>query len=150
HIDRIRRVVCKYRAPLVIVDSFRGAHDLDENRSLIVKPLRALGGIAEETGTAVVLIHHARKMAVDEDLTINAGRGSNAFLAAVRCQIAIDRPDPDSEWRRVQVLGENLGVAPAAVGFRYAAGGLEFGPAPARPAKATEKDRATAWLRSKM
>lgn len=115
-----------------------------------MKPLRNLGAIAEETGAAVVLIHYAKKMSVDEDMTIDAGRGSNAFLAAVRCQIAVDRPDPKSEWRRVQVLGENLGIAPPPVGFRITDTGLEFGAAPERPKKATEKDSAEAWLRGRM
>lgn len=150
HIQRILEVVCRYKAPLVIVDSFRGAHDGDENNSRIIKPLRGLGRIAEETSTAVALIHHAKKVSVDEDMTVNAGRGSNAFLAAVRVQLVIDQPDPNNGWRRVQVLGENLGNAPLALGFRLTETGLEFGTAPERPRKITEKDTTEAWLRERL
>jgi len=150
HINRILSVVCRYKAPLVIIDSFRGAHDGDENNSRIVRPLRALGGIAEETGASIVLIHHMKKMPIDEDLTINSGRGSNAFLAAVRCQIAIDRPDPQSDWRRVQVLGENLGIAPESIGFRITETGLEFGVAPGRTKRETKQQSAEEWLRFHM
>jgi hypothetical protein len=149
HVNRLRRVVCKYKARLV-VDSFRGAHDGDENNSKIVKPLRALGKLAEYTNAAVMLIHHAGKMTVDEDLTLHCGRGSSAFIAAVRCQLVVDVPDPGSEWRRVQVLGENLGIAPEPVGFRFTGDGLEFGQAPAKPKKQTEEDVAAEWLRQRL
>lgn len=153
HIKRITAVVNRYKAGLVVVDSYRGAHARDENNSTIAVGLQALGGICEETGVACVVLHHAKKMQVDEDLTINCGRGSNAFLAAVACQIAIDRPDPKSDWRRVQVLGENLGIAPPPAGFRVTHKGLEFGQAPTRPAKEKREsgaDRAEEWLRGRM
>jgi hypothetical protein len=153
HIKRIMDVVCRHKARLVVVDSYRGAHAGDENNSKISTGLQALAGVCEETHAACSVIHHARKMSVGEDLTINCGRGSNAFLAAVACQIAIDRPDPKGEWRRVQLLGENLGVAPRPVGFRVTDKGLEIGPVPKRPQNAkkeTGKDRAEQWLRVKM
>src|SRR5262249_28288435 len=55
-----------------------------------------------------------------------------------------------SAWRRVQVLGENLGIAPKPIGFRFGDEGLEFGPAPVKPRKPTEKDEAVDWLRQHM
>jgi hypothetical protein len=89
-------------------------------------------------------------MAIGEDLTINAARGSNAFLAAVRAQIAIDIPDPrpnlKEAWRRVQVLGENLGIAPQPYGFRIGSLGLEFGEAPERVEKVKESGKVEEWL----
>jgi len=150
HIDRLFNVVCRYKAPLVVVDSFRGAHKGDENNSRIVTALHNLAEIAENTKTAVVLIHHTKKLAVDEEINANSGRGSNAFLAMVGAQLAIDRPDPKNPWRRSQVLGENLGIAPRPVGFLVTDTGLQFGEAPTRPRKSTEKDAAEAWLRERM
>jgi hypothetical protein len=154
HIYQIFNTICRYKASLVIVDSFRGSHDLDENNSRIVAPLRELGRIAEETGASVVVIHHAGKMSVEADMTINAGRGSNAFLAAIAAQIAIDTPDPKPDlkncWRRVQVLGENLGIAPKPFGFRFTDRGFEFGAAPVRPDKFNGMEKAADWLREHM
>jgi hypothetical protein len=157
HRKRLLEVVCRYEAKAVILDSYRGAHCRDENNSTIGVGLQALGGLCEETGTACLVIHHAKKMSVGEDMTINCGRGSNAFLAAVACQTAIDVPDPTPDlkraWRRVQVLGENLGIAPRPVGYRFTDAGLEFGPAPTRPQqekKETGKDRAEDWLQVRM
>jgi len=148
--QRLENVTNRYRALEVVVDSFRGAHGGDENNSKIARVLQNLSTIAERTKTAVVIIHHTKKMSLEEEVTANSGRGSNAFLAMVRCQIAIDRPDPKGEWRRVQVLGENLGVAPQPIGFRFVQGGLEFGPAPEKGRKKTEKDDAEDWLRQRM
>ena len=82
-----------------------------------------------------MVIHHAKKHYEGQELTPNSSRGSNAILANFVCQIAIDQPDPKSEWRRVQVLKENLGVRPQPVGFLASDKGLQFGAAPIRPPK---------------
>ncbi len=148
--ERVEAVICRYKTPLVVVDSFRGAHSEDENSSRIAQVLQSLTTIAERTKAAIVVIHHTKKMGPDEEMSANSGRGSNAFLAMVRCQIALDRPDPKGEWRRVRVLGENLGTAPRPVGFRFVEGGLEFGDAPTKPHRPTEQDAAEDWLRQHM
>jgi hypothetical protein len=150
HMERFANVICHYHAKLAVIDSFRGAHGGDENSSKIARVLQSLTTIAERTKAAIAIIHHTKKMSIEEEVTANSGRGSNAFLAMVRCQIAIDRPDPKGEWRRVQVLGENLGVAPQPIGFRFIKDGLEFGPAPDKPQRKTEKDDAAEWLRQRM
>ncbi|MGZ7274461.1 AAA family ATPase, partial [Streptococcus pyogenes] len=87
--------------------SLRGAHDGDENCSRVGKLVKRLVGLAERTGCAVVLIHHTRKLGQGEAVSANASRGSNAILAMVRSQIGIDKPDPKSDWCRVQMLKEN-------------------------------------------
>jgi hypothetical protein len=150
HMQRFENVICHYRARIAVIDSFRGAHGGDENSSKIARVLQSLTAIAERTKAAIAIIHHTKKMSLEEEVTANSGRGSNAFLAMVRCQIAIDRPDPKGEWRRVQVLGENLGIAPQPIGFRFVQGGVEFGPAPEKARKKTEKDEAEEWLRQRM
>ena len=150
HIERILEVVCRYKARLVVVDSFRGAHGGDENNSRIARGLQNLAGVAEKTRAAVHIIHHTGKLSEEAELNANSGRGSNAFLAMVRCLIGIDVPDPESPWRRVRMLGENFGTAPPPVGFRFTETGLDFGSAPERPRKDTKKQSAEDWLRSYM
>src|SRR5262249_12457268 len=92
------------------------------------------------------VVHHSKKLHIDEDITANCSRGSNAILADFVSQIAIDQPNPKSEWKRLQVLKENLGIRPKPVGFRPTDTGLEFGEAARRPGK----DKATGWLRARM
>ncbi len=150
HLDRIESVICHYKCREMVVDSMRGAHGEDENSSRIARILQSLTTVSERTKASVVIVHHTRKMFEGEELTANSGRGSNAFLAMVRCQIAVDRPDPKSKWCRVRVLGENLGNAPQPIGFRITEQGLEFGPAPEKPSKAPAKDDAKKWLEANM
>lgn len=162
HIKRLMDVVCRYQARAVIVDSFRGAHRGSENDSAMDAALKDLGSVCEQTGTANPIIHHTKKTRIEGEEaggepTLHCARGSSAFLAAVACQLVIDIPDPrpnlKEAWRRVQVLGENLGIAPAPVGFRITDMGLEFGPAPRRAErerKESEQDRCRKWLDAKL
>lgn len=150
HLERIENLICHYRTPLVLVDSLRGAHSDDENNSRVGRVLQSLAGIAERTHAAVVIVHHTRKLSVDEEITANSSRGSNAILAMFRSQLGIDHPDPNSKRCRIRVLKENLGLAPAPVGFEVTNEGLTFGPAPERPRKNSAKADAGDWLLSRM
>lgn len=153
HLDRIEALVHRHRTLMVVVDSLRGGHDGDENSSRVGKVLQGLSTIAERTTAAVVIVHHTRKLTVDEEVTANSSRGSNAILAMMRSQIGIDKPDQENPWCRVRVLKENLGIRPKPVGFRVTSTGLEFGQAPERPKKEkreTKKDAACQWLLNNM
>lgn len=134
----------------MVVDSFRGSHDANENDSRIVRPLRGLAAVAEETNAAILIIHHVKKLNPDEPLKANSARGSNAFLATVRCQLAVDRPTHGSDWRRIQVLGENLGTHPSPLGFIITDGCIEVGSVPSAPTKGTIKGECKIWLESYM
>jgi archaellum biogenesis ATPase FlaH len=147
---RIEALICKYRMKLVVVDSLRGAHDLDENNSKVGQVLQKLAKIAERTGAAVVVIHHTHKLGPDEEVTANASRGSNALVGLVRSQLGIDRPDKKSDWCRLRMLKENLGLKPEPIGFRITANGVEFGKVPEKPRPETERDRAETWLKKNM
>jgi hypothetical protein len=150
HLERIESLVNRYKTPAVFIDSLRGGHDGDENNSQVGRVLQSLSAIAQRTGAAFIVVHHTRKLSVDEEVTANSSRGSNAILALMRSQIGIDRPDPESPWRRARVLKENLGLAPKPVGFRITDKGLEFGPAPEKPKKDTRKQDAVDWLKANM
>jgi hypothetical protein len=150
HLRLIEQLICKYKTPLVVVDSLRGGHDGDENSSRVGRVLQSLAAIAERTKAAILIVHHTKKLGTDEEITANSSRGSNAILAMMRSQIGIDRPDPGSKWCRMQVLKENLGLAPQPVGFLVTDNGLEFGAPPERPRKDTRKQDAIDWLKATM
>jgi RecA-family ATPase len=141
---RLMDTISYYEARLVVVDSLRGAHRGDENNSRIATGLQNLADVAARTGAAVHLIHHTGKPGKDQELSANSARGSNAFWAMVRTLLGIDTPDPDTDrqnpWRRLQMLGSNLGPKQAPVGWRFAPDGLELGPAPVR----RQQDKAAA------
>ena len=149
HIERIEAVINRYRIKLVVIDSLRGAHGGDENSSQVAQVLQNLAAIAERTKAAVVIVHHTRKMALDEEMHADLSRGSNALVAMVRSQLGIDKPDKDSDWCRLQMLKENLGLKPRPIGFRIGSKGLEFGESPEKPRKRTQKDEAEEWLRER-
>lgn len=86
HVAHLRAVILKFETQLVVIDSLRGAQDGDENSSRMSTILQKLAVIAEQTGAAIVIIHHTRKMGVDEEITADSSRGSNAIYAMVRSQ----------------------------------------------------------------
>jgi archaellum biogenesis ATPase FlaH len=153
HVDRISRLIRKYDLPLVVIDSLRGGHIADENDSRVGRVLQNMAAIVEETNCSLVIVHHTKKLTVDEELTANSSRGSNAILAMFRAQIGIDRPDQSIRKCRLRVLKENLGIAPDPVGFEVTKTGLEFGPPPAKPVKEkreTGRESAVSWLYARM
>lgn len=130
HIARIKAVIERYKIQLAVIDSLRGAHGGDENSSKVAEVLQNLASIAEETKAAIVIIHHTRKIGLDEEFSADSSRGSNAIVAMVRSQLGIDRPDKDSQWCRLQMLKENLGLRPRPIGFCIGSKGIDFGDAP--------------------
>lgn len=150
HLERIEALIRKYRPLAMFVDSLRGSHDGDENNSRVGKVLQNLGAIAERTGAAVIVVHHTKKLLDGEEVSANSSRGSNSILALFRSQLGFDKPDPNSDWVRVRMLKQNLGLAPKPFGLRITDKGLEFGEAPEQPRKETQKDEASEWLRKRM
>ena len=150
NLEHIEAIIVQYKVKLVVIDSLRGSHTDDENNSRVGQVLQRLTAIAERTKAAIILIHHTRKLQVDEELTANSSRGSNAILAMVRSQIGIDKPVKDGDWCRVQMLKENLGLKPNPIGFRIHSTGIEFGIAPAKPRTETQRDKAEDWLQKNM
>lgn len=146
HIDQIELAVNRYKIKLVVIDSLRGAHSGDENSSKVAEVLSSLAAIAERTRCAVVIIHHTRKIQADQEISADSSRGSNAITAMVRSQLGIDRPNKDSEWCRLQMLKENLGIRPQPIGFHISSTGVEIGATPTKPVKKTKQDEAAEWL----
>jgi len=150
HLEQIEAQITRHRIKAVFIDSLRSGHDRDENSSQVGRVLQRLAEIAERTKAAIIIIHHTKKIFPGEGITANSSRGSNAITAMIRALIGIDWPDPNGKWCRVRVLKENLGLAPTPIGFQVTHKGLEFGPAPQRPRRETEKGAAEDWLRANM
>jgi hypothetical protein len=157
HIERVKKVASRYEAPLIVLDCLRSSHSGNENDSRLHGLLNKFADISISVGSAAFVIHHTKIMRLDEDMTINAGRGSNAFLAAVKAQLALSIPDPRPDlkqaWRKVELLGENLGVNPGAFGFRVVSDDWELGPSPKRPPredKQTKGTNAKGWLQQRL
>lgn len=146
HLARVQALICKYQVHLMVVDSLRGSHDGDENCSRVGKVLKNLSGIAERTRAAIFVVHHTKKLMEGEEVSANSSRGSNAILALFRAQLGFDKPDPESDWVRVRMLKQNLGLAPQPFGMRVTGTGLEFGEAPKKPGKDTRKANAIEFL----
>jgi hypothetical protein len=69
---------------VAIIDPFVTTHRVNENdNGAIDLVVKAWNRIAEETGTAVMLVHHSRKPNGSE-LTVDDTRGASALLAAAR------------------------------------------------------------------
>lgn len=155
-VQRIKDVISQYKTPLMVVDSYRGAHKRDENSSQTDLVLRNVVEIAQETKVAPHVIHHTGKLKDGEDLNADNARGSNTFLAAVRSLVGVEDLSPRSDkpprnpWRRVRVLLQSFAPNTAPHGFRFKADGIEFGASPERPRKETRKEGAKEWLQLRL
>jgi hypothetical protein len=83
--DLIKREIVARRIDVVIVDPFVACHAVPENdNGKIAAVARLWADIAEDTGCAIELVHHARKLSADQVLTADDARGASALIAAVR------------------------------------------------------------------
>lgn len=89
----IRAVAQHFNPSLVVVDSFRQAHDSDENSSSDMAKVMGCYKQLYASGAAVVIVHHAKKslpgMAAD-------ARGSGEIKASADCEISVSY-DEDAE-----------------------------------------------------
>jgi hypothetical protein len=72
---------------VVIIDPFVSSHEVAENdNGQIAAVCKRWAQIADETGCAIELVHHARKLAAGSggDVTADDARGASALIAAVR------------------------------------------------------------------
>lgn len=148
-VSDFRERVQIHQPSLVVVDSFRGTHAGDENKSEVVQPLLdALTEVARLANIPVLLVHHLGKRGEDRN-ALDRLRGSSAIGAMGRVIIGIDRPDRDSEWCRVAVIKSNF-AKPEPFGFLIGDNGLEFGEPPEESGPRTKRDEAVAFLREQL
>jgi hypothetical protein len=85
---------------LVIVDTFaRATAGIEENSAKDVGAAIAIfSSIEQETGAAVLIVHHSGKASQD------SMRGSSALLAAVDCELHCEKISPEGSTERVGKL----------------------------------------------
>jgi len=91
---------------LLIFDTLRKFHDLEENSSGEMKVLLEIfDRIALETGAAVLLIHHTNKSANlnGQQGDQSSARGSNAIVGNTRWSLHLETVKDDSGEKRVRV-----------------------------------------------
>ena len=85
---------------LVIIDTFaRATAGIEENSAKDVgAAIAVMGSIEQETGAAVLIVHHSGKASQD------SMRGSSALLAAVDCELHCEKISPEGSTERVGKL----------------------------------------------
>lgn len=93
------RKIAENRIGLVIIDPMVSLHAVNENSNqqiqMVVAMLRKL---ARDTGAAVHLVHHVRKLG-NEDATVDAVRGAGALIGAARAARVINKIKYDDALR---------------------------------------------------
>jgi RecA-family ATPase len=94
----LRAIVEHLRPSLIVVDSFRQAHDQDENSSqAMAKVMGHLKGFYAN-GASVVVVHHAGKSSsnpLSESSAVGKARGSGEIAGSADCIINVSRVDAD-------------------------------------------------------
>lgn len=94
--DSIRAIVQHLSPSLVVVDSFRQAHESDENSSSDMAKVMGCYKTLYASGCAVVIVHHANKSELATGLSKT--RGSGEIPASADCQIDVSfDKDADSD-----------------------------------------------------
>ncbi len=84
-VEAIKAEILAKALDVLQIDPFVACHAVAENdNTKIAAVARQWAAIAETTGCAIELVHHARKAAPGQVLTAEDARGASALLAAVR------------------------------------------------------------------
>jgi len=150
HQAEIERLSLLPEVKLIVVDSFRGAQRKDENSSEAAQAVFWLASVATKINKPILLLHHLNKPPKDETgrININRVRGSSAIVQPARVIWAVDKPDPQSERRRLYVIKNNLCKFAPPIGIEIKEKGLLFGDSPHEPRKLTNVDRAREFLQA--
>lgn len=117
-VDTIRRL----ELDVIIVDPFVSSHRVTENdNNAIDMVAKTWGRIADQTNTAVELVHHTRK-ANGAETTVEDGRGASALLYAARSARALNAMTKEE--------GERAGVERHRGFFRADNGKANLAPPP--------------------
>lgn len=102
---------------LVIVDNLAAVSgSADENSSEMVQVLGAFRFVAEQTGAAILLIHHARKAsASSKGQNGDSIRGHSSIMAALDLALSVERDDDMVTLEAVKARGN----PPDPIGARY-------------------------------
>lgn len=134
-------------AQLIVFDTFRGAHDGDENSSQINDLMVKLSRLAQELQIAVILIHHCRKKSESDPWAKPTLRGSSAIEAMARSIIMLETQTSDlSEIVRVYSCKHNFCRKPEEFGFKITEGGICANELPMKNVQLTQLQKAVQFL----
>jgi replicative DNA helicase len=145
----------KERIGLVVIDSLRAAlgAGLDENDSRVAAVLTPWAELARDTGIALLIVHHFRKIKESESprASVDRLRGSGAIAAVARVILALDKPDAEEDTVRVSVIKSNLASLPEPLGMIIGPDKIEFTTdAPAPPRRDSVVAQAEEFMRAQL
>ncbi|KQT55044.1 hypothetical protein ASG52_25260 [Methylobacterium sp. Leaf456] len=128
-VEAVKATIRENGIDVVIIDPFVSSHRVSENdNGAIDRVAKLWARIADETGCAVELIHHARKTNGAE-VTMEDGRGAVALLAAARSGRILNVMSPEE--------AKQAGVEQRRLHFRVDNGKANLAPPP----------EGTSWLK---
>lgn len=120
NVEAVVQAIQDLKLDVVIIDPFVSSHRVTENdNNAIDLVAKQWARIADQTNTAIELVHHTRKTNGAE-ITVEDGRGASALLAAVRSARVLN---PMSKEER-----EKAGVKPGEAYFRVENGKANLAP----------------------
>lgn len=127
-VDAVIATIKANEIDLMIVDPFVASHRVIENDNPAIELVAAAWAeIADVTGCAIELVHHARKTGSGAEITVDDGRGGSALLAKVRSARVLNAMTEDEaaragvEKRRAyfRVTNGKANLAPPAEGLDW-------------------------------
>jgi hypothetical protein len=102
-VEAIRSEIARKSLDVMMVDPFVACHAVPENdNGKIAAVVRQWANIAEATGCAINLVHHARKAGAGQAVTVEDARGASALVNAAR-SVRVLNPMTKDEAERAGV-----------------------------------------------
>ena len=117
---RIEQAIAVTKAKLLILDPLQAylGVDVDMHRANEIRPtFKALSGVAERTGCAVIVIGHMNKMAGGQTKGLYRGLGSIDIAAAVRSILLVGRDKDNPNTRVMAHLKSSLAPEGCPIAF---------------------------------
>lgn len=97
YVDALRKGIERWEPGIIYMDSLSRVHGCDESSSQdMAQMIETWGGLCQEYGCSIVMIHHFNKASADGGGSIlNRMRGSSALGAAVRHAIGVTKLEVD-------------------------------------------------------
>lgn len=91
-VEQVIATMLQNEIDVLILDPFISSHGVDENSNGAIDMVAKLWSqIADDTNSAIEIIHHVRKTQDGKEVTVEDGRGAGALLAAARSARALNR-----------------------------------------------------------
>lgn len=115
HMQIVKREVCRFEPDLIVVDTLACLFDLqseNDNAEVSKRVMKPLAGLAKDTNTAILLLHHVGKQSEDAQAGVKAyrGRGASASGGASRYTLLLTQ-HPNSPSRVILSNVKIKGIA---------------------------------------